>query len=57
VTYTALIDAYARTGNARRSEEILRQMISSWVADVPLFEAINLGFHGDFYGLIWLNEI
>lgn len=31
VTYTALIDAYARVGNARRSEEILRLMTSTLV--------------------------
>ena len=33
VTYTALIDAYARVGNARRSEEILRLMTSTLVPE------------------------
>lgn len=43
VTYTALIDAYARVGNARRSEEILRLMTSTLVTECGMGRVSIIG--------------
>ena len=51
VTYTALIDAYAREGNAKRSEEILRTMIRRFlIRDFFLFVCWILAVFASFSG-------